>query len=120
MSTNLDKLSDDDLSRAVLQAMWPLPDLIVTGVIAVPQTDIDNAKCRCVSLRKWLSEQQMSNRVRGAYLHWIEHCENSIVRAEDELRTGSLRREFEAGQQRLRDEQQRASLAATNLPRPPR
>lgn len=34
---DLAHLSDDDLSRAVLKAMYPIPQLIVTGVIPVRQ-----------------------------------------------------------------------------------
>lgn len=118
--TDLDKLPNDDLRRAVLQAMWPIPQLIVTGVIPVKQPEIDNARARCAQLREWLNSQSMSRRVKAAYNYWIEFCEDSVVRAQDELRTGEKRREFEAGQRRLSQEQQRASAVASNLPRPPR
>lgn len=119
---SLDGLSDGDLSRAVMQAMWPLPQLVVTGVVPVTQGEIDNARQRCLALREWLGQQSMSKRIRLAYEHWIEFCEKSIVDAENELRTGRKRREFEEGQKRLQQESQRASSvrAALNLPRPPR
>lgn len=117
---DLDRLSDDDLQRAALQALWPIPQLLVTGVIPVKQDEINAARQRCNKLREWLNAQDMSGRVRSAYQGWIDFCENSIVEAEDELQTGKRRREFEDGQRRLSDDRRRASQAASGLPRPPR
>lgn len=116
----LDNLSDDDLSRAVLQALWPIPQVLVTGVIPIHQAEVDNARQRCAELREWLGKQSLSRRIHGAYEHWIEFCESSIIEAEDELRTGKKRGEFERGQQRWQDEQRRASAVALGLPKPTR
>jgi hypothetical protein len=117
---DLDKLSDDDLSRAVLNAMYPLPRVIVTGVIPVQVYEVEHAEQGCRELRAWLDTQSLPKRIHNAYLHWIEFCETSTREARDELRTGRKRKEFEDGQRRLENRQRIATEASRELPRPPR
>jgi hypothetical protein len=110
---------DSDISRAVLDALWPLPR-VLPGPWEIDRNELDQADRGCIELRKWVNRQHLSPELREAYLHWVDFAESDNRRARIELETGTQRGEFEARQAEVDAKLKRAHALSEDLPRPPR
>jgi hypothetical protein len=106
--------ADDDLRRAVLKAMQPLP-CVNPGYTNSEQ--LEYQRRRCVKWRTWAeSAELLDERTRLAYLHWIEYCEYQNARGEEELKTGRREKEYQEYLVRRRAEEHRTARIKVATP----
>ncbi len=108
----------DDLSAAVLNAMWPLPRVIPCAIDERDLPKLREAKAKCAKWREWAeAESSLDARTRAAYLKWIAFCESDNARAELMIATDEWRIRMDAYDKKRREKQER--VARISIMRPP-
>lgn len=107
----------EDLSRAVLKAMWPLPALNPCMVSEKDLPELKRCKEKCQKWREWAeNEPTLDKQTRRAYLEWVEHCEYTNARAEKEILYGEDRKRHEEYKRRTEEGRQRANAITVIKP----
>lgn len=109
--------SSDDLRRAALDNLWPLPS---------PSALFPESEAALDSYQRWVDEKRSwtttieDRRVRAAYDGWLDHVERCIMENREENRTHARAKQSEVFWEKHQAESRRASALATTLPKPPR
>lgn len=111
-------VSDDDLRVAVMEAMWPLPEVnpCMTTMADLPR--IEAARAKCAKWKEWAATADIDTRTRKAYLRWVRYCEDKNDRAEEEARFGYQRKRHQEYLERERSKRER--VAKITVPAPER
>lgn len=109
--------SNDDLQKAALHNLWPIPR--ASKWYPKSDAELDQQQRWVDEKRAWVATIE-DRRIRDAYAGWVDYVEKNIAENREENRTQAAANERAASRARYDAERRRGYDLAPTLPKPPR
>ncbi len=107
----------DDLNRAAMHNLWPLPS--ASKYYPQSEESLDSAQ-RWVNEKRAWANTLPDRKTRNAYIGWIDYVQGRINENREENRTHAAAKESAARSAKYDAEYRRGVDLAPSLPKPPR